>query len=372
VSAPGLLRPRVLVADAEEGRRRDLRAALGGDFAVAEASGADEAVAWLQGQEPGLTLLDHGLPGAAGAELVARLKELYPHELVLILAPEPSLGLTRAAMRAGAYDCLDRGALVPEQLRAVCESAAARLEEAGRQRRAVEEQARGAVRRHEREAAGRLSTADSLAAWKAIEVTERRRWVEAYLRAVAAPEGSPERDRALGEVSEPVSRCERPGVLLAALHAHAVASPRPSSSDESVDRSREALVRLLGLVADALALRTRAREGGRAVPAAASAPAAAPGAAPASPADARRASDGLAWHRWRLGAGQEEWTLALDGRLVARVATGPSGCRGWVRTSVDADRLEAVVLPPVPDALREIERRLGLPFVLDVRTAIAP
>jgi DNA-binding NarL/FixJ family response regulator len=364
----------VLVADADDARRRAVRAALGGDFSLAEAPGADEAIAWLQGQEPGLTLLDHGLPGAQGAELVARLRELYPHELVLILAPEPSLGMTRAAMRAGAYDCLDRGALMPEQLRAVCESAAARLELAGRQRRAPDEHARGAVRRHEREAAGRLSTPDALSAWKSIDVAERRRWVDAYLRAVAMPEGSPEREKALAEVVEPVSRCERPGALLAALHAHAVGSPRPSATDEAVDRSREALVRAVVLVADALSQRVRAKDAPKPA-AAASAPAAAPApaAAAAAPgAPVRRLAEGLAWHRWRLGGDQEEWTLSLDGRLVARVATGAGGCRGWVRTSVDADRLEAVVLPPVPEALREIERRLGLPFVLDVRTAIAP
>src|SRR5881394_1515698 len=133
---------------------------------------------------PRVLVADFRLPGAAGAELVARIRDLAPHELVLILAPDPSLGLCRAAMRAGAYDCLDMGALLPEQLRASCESALARLEEATRGRRVGEDRARGAVRRHEREAAARLSKPETIAAWKAVEVAARDRWVHAYLQAV--------------------------------------------------------------------------------------------------------------------------------------------------------------------------------------------
>ena len=34
-------------------------------------------------------------------------------------------------------------------------------------------------------------------------------------------------------------------------------------------------------------------------------------------------------------------------------------------------RLEAVDLPPVPEALREVERRLGMPYVLAVESAAA-
>ncbi len=349
-------RPRVLVVDADEARRRSLYETLADEFDVAEASTADDALGWLPGRAPGLTLLDHGLPGSGGAELVSRVRELHPNELVLILAPDPSLGVCRAAMRAGAYDCLDRHALLPAQLRGVCEAAVQRLEEAERQDRAREERVAEAVRRHEREAAARLSTPEALDAWCSVSAEERRRWADAYLHAVEAPEGSSERAKAIGEVVEGVSRRERPGALLLALHAHAVASARPASTDAAMDHARRVLVSVLARVGDDLAKR-----------------AAAPPTAesPSAPA-ASRLVEGLAWHRFRLGGGVEEWDLVASGRLLARVRMDPTGCRGFARTTAAGERLSTLDLPPVPQALRDVEKRLGLPLVLDVRTAAVP
>jgi FixJ family two-component response regulator len=347
-------RSRVLVADGDVARRRSVRDALAEDFDVAEVSGAEQTLAWLEGREPGVTLLDHGLPGAAGAEMVARLRELFPHEMVLILAPDPSLGVVRAAMRAGAYDCLDRASLLPAQLRAVCETAASRLEDASARRRAAEDRARAAVRRHEREAAGRLADASSLELWSSVEVTDRRRLVEAYGRAVEAPSGSAERAKAVSELVEALERRERPAALLGAVHLHATAASRPTGSDDAFDRARDVLVTAITRLSDATPRRRDT------APTVLSPPAATP------------PERGLAWHRWRLGPGEEEWALLSDGVPLARVLSSGGGVRGWMRADRDGARLEAADLPAVPEALREVERRLGLPFVFDVRTASTP
>lgn len=353
-------RPRVLVADADEARRRSLCETLSDEFSVAEAKSAEDALTWLSGRSPGLTLLDHGLPGAGGAELVARVRELFPNELVLILAPDPSLGVCRAAMRAGAYDCLDRHSLLPETLRAVCEAAAARLEETERANRAREERVAEAVRRHEREAAARLATSDVLDAWCAADPEERKKWADAWLRAAEAPDRSAEREKALAEILEGVAHLERPGAVLVALHAHVAAAQRPPSTDAPMDHARAVLVAALSRLADDLATRA-------ATPSPASIP---PAPVPAEPLQA--ADSGLAWHRFRLGGGIEEWDLVVAGRVLARVRMDPTGCRGFARTSASAERLAPLDLPPVPQALREVERRLGLPLVLDVKTAAVP
>jgi DNA-binding NarL/FixJ family response regulator len=347
----GIVRPRVLVADGDPERRARMRRALGDEFVLAEAAAADEALVWLEDQAPGLTLADFRLPGAAGAELVARIRDLAPHELVLILAPDPSLGLCRAAMRAGAYDCLDPGSLLPEQLRASCEAALARLEEAARGRRVGEDLARGAVRRHEREAASRLAKPEAVAAWKAVDVAARERWVHDYLQAVESPAAGPDRERCIQELAFEIGAQTKPGELLIALHVHAVASARPSTTDEAMDRARDCLVAALVRVADARA----ARAGG------------APAAGPGSPRPTGESS--VAWHRWRLSETEEEWTLVVGGRPLARLVPNGSGCRAQVRAMADGDRLDVVDLPPVPEALREVERRLGLPYVLNVQSA---
>ena len=350
----GIVRPRVLVADGDPARRARTRRALGDEFVLAEASNVEEALAWLEEQAPGLTLADLRLPGAAGAELVARIRELAPHELVLILAPDPSLGLCRAAMRAGAYDCLDPATLPPEELRATCDGALARLEEAARTRRLAHDLARGAVRRHEREAAARLSRPEALAAWQAVDPSTRERWLHDYLQAVEAPAGSEDRGRLLQELANEVGVEARPGEILTALHLHATAAARPSTTDDAMDRARECLVQALAKVADAKPQRAT----GTSVP-------------PAAPVREPRPSpvETLAWHRWRLSETREEWTLVVAGRPLARMTPTASGCKTHLRSPPDGDLLESVDLPPLPEALREVERLLGLPYVLTVHTA---
>lgn len=374
-------RPRLLLADADEPRRAQTRGALAEDFTLAEAVRADEVLSWLDQAAPGFTLLDHALPGAAGAELVARIRELFPDEIVLVVAPEPSIELCRAAMRAGAYDCLDRATLRPEQVGALCEAAAERVRESARTRGAATACVRVAVRTHEREAASRLCPPAALAAWRAVDLSERVRWLELWERAIQALDSPAERLRAVDDLLEALARQGQPSGLLCALHLHAASSVRPAGREDALERAREVLIEALQRLADR-AVRGSAREPSsgdapdattgtqaRAVPPVAACP---PPRAPAPvAAGAQRLGDipDLLWHRWCLADGGEEWTLVGEGRPLARVSVVADACRAYIRDAENGGRVVAALLPPVPNGLREVERRLGLPPVLTVRSA---
>lgn len=363
-------RPRLLVADADDARRAQTRSALAEEFTLAEAVRADEVLAWLDQAAPGLTLLDHALPGAAGAELVARIRELFPDEIVLVVAPEPSIELCRAAMRAGAYDCLDRLTLRPEQVGALCEAAAERLREGARSRGAATACVRMAVRNHERDAASRLSPPAALAAWRAVDLSERVRWLELWDRALQALDTPVERLRAVDDLLEALARHGQASGLLCALHLHAAGAVRPAGREDALERAREVLVEALQRLVE-----RGARGGARetvGAPALAAAPAPAVARTPTPAATgAPRVSDipDLLWHRWCLADGGEEWTLVGEGRPLARVSVVADACRAYIRDAENGGRVVAALLPPVPNGLREVERRLGLPPVLTVRSA---
>ncbi len=388
-------RPRLLIADADAARRADVRSALADDFVVAEAERADEVLAWLDQAAPGCTLLDHALPGSGGAALVGRIGELFPDEVVLLVAPDPSVELCRAAMRAGAFDCLDRTSLQPHQVRALAEAAQERFAERTGARAAAEATARAAVRLHEREAAARLCTPAATSAWRAADLGERTRWMSLWDRALTLLESPAERRRALEDVVEALGRTAEGPELLAALHLHATAVPRPGGRDDAVERARDLLVEALQLLACRLAAAPPLPRPQPVAPAppppppawtqappplpAGSAPAPGPSAvaaragapAPGGGPAAGRAEGipDLLWHRWCLADGGEEWTLVGDGRPLARVSVVADACHAYIRDAENGGRVVAAELPPVPNGLREVERRLGLPPVLTVRSA---
>lgn len=401
MSTPAGERLRVLVADALPARRAAVRAALGDEYGLGEAANADEVLAWLDLGETGLTLLDTSLPGAGIPELVARIRELHPQELVVLVVDEPSVGLCRAAMRAGAYDCVARSDVGASQVHSLGEAAARRREERARMQRAAGAGSRAAVRAHEREAAVRLCGPTVLDAWKAIDADERARWVEAWDRAVQAAETAGERAKALDDLLDMLGRRPRAPELLAAVHLHAAGSVRWKGREDGLERARDVLVealqrlaeRRLGGEADAAApapprasglpasgaseSRPRSAVGSGASPAASAprltslppvGPRPIPTPAGRLPPRPEPAPD-LLWHRWCLADGGEEWTLVGEGRPLARVSVVADGCRGWIRDQENGGRVVPASLPPVPAGLREVERRLGLQPVLTVRSA---
>src|SRR5437762_2603666 len=82
-------------------------------------------------------------------------------------------------------------------------------------------------------AGARLSKPELGAAWKAVDAAARERWLHDYLQAVESPAGSPDREKCLQELAYEVGAQSKPGEMLTALHLHAVAAARPSTTDEA-------------------------------------------------------------------------------------------------------------------------------------------
>ena len=120
-------RPRILLADPDPARRRRLRERVGEGRGTAEAAGPEDALVWLEGQAPGLTVLMAGRDPAEDCQAVARIRELFPEELVVLVTPASSPDLVRAAMRAGAFDLLSADSAEQGGLAATLDAAAQRL-----------------------------------------------------------------------------------------------------------------------------------------------------------------------------------------------------------------------------------------------------
>lgn len=76
---------------------------------VAQASSAEVAATWPATLAPRLALIDIGLPGVRGTQLVARLIERYPELLVVMLTARAEDDLILEAIRGGAVGYVLKG-----------------------------------------------------------------------------------------------------------------------------------------------------------------------------------------------------------------------------------------------------------------------
>ena len=100
---------RVLLVDDHTLFRRGLKALLGGDarFAVVgEAGDAGEAQRQAAALQPDVILLDNHLPGVAGVDALAGLREVSPGSRVLMLTVSEDEADLAAALRGGAQGYL--------------------------------------------------------------------------------------------------------------------------------------------------------------------------------------------------------------------------------------------------------------------------
>jgi DNA-binding NarL/FixJ family response regulator len=112
---------RVVIADDHAGFRRGmatLLTSLPGVAVVAEAAGADEAVAAARRSQPDVVLMDLDMPGG-GMAATARLTEEAPHVAVLVLTMSSDDAAVLAALQAGARGYLVKGAPRAEVERAL-------------------------------------------------------------------------------------------------------------------------------------------------------------------------------------------------------------------------------------------------------------
>ncbi|MDJ0973526.1 MAG: hypothetical protein QNJ98_03635 [Planctomycetota bacterium] len=342
-----LTRPRVLLVGPGTSWRGAMRRALEGELGLAESDSCEEGLAWLEGHEPGVTLLHREACGNELAEAIVRIGELFPTELVVVVAPEVDILLCRVAMRAGAFDVVREDACEQGELTSLLEIAQERLHTRRHDLRMHMDRLRDAVRRHEREAAGSLvDTHASSGAWADLEVKVRKRWLAEYVKATTGSDVAA-RARFVKELAAEIAGYERPGELLVALHVQAMASGH-GLTEMGMEGARSLLVDLLARAIDE---RKAAKGSGSS-------------RAPSRPKAG-------AWHRWRLD-GEESWWLVLDGVVRAVVRVGSSAVEGyWIPQLVLGERARVVRdhLPRLPEALREVERRLGCGFVFDVTSA---
>ncbi len=112
---------RVVIADDHPAFRAGLRVLLedSGLDVVAEAADGPSAVEAVLGTRPDVALLDLQMPGLTGVEVTKRLAEVAPETRVLVLTMIEADETVLAAIRAGAWGYLLKGAGQEEIERAV-------------------------------------------------------------------------------------------------------------------------------------------------------------------------------------------------------------------------------------------------------------
>lgn len=98
---------RILVVDDERSIRRFLRASLGGQYAVFEATTGEEALLAVAADRPDIIILDLGLPDMDGVEVTRRLREWTQTPIIVVSVREQEKDKI-AALDAGADDFLTK------------------------------------------------------------------------------------------------------------------------------------------------------------------------------------------------------------------------------------------------------------------------
>ncbi|MCI0564736.1 MAG: response regulator [Nitrososphaera sp.] len=101
-------KPRILIADDEEGIRESLNLVLGDRYELVFAKDGEEALSWLSRDFFGAALLDIKMPKLDGLEVLRQLKRLNCQTPVLILTAYQSVELAKEAVKLGARDYLPK------------------------------------------------------------------------------------------------------------------------------------------------------------------------------------------------------------------------------------------------------------------------
>jgi two-component system response regulator AtoC len=110
--------PRILVVDDEEGVRTFVAEALESEAnEIATASDGNEAAALLDRQAFDVVISDLKMPGKSGLELLARVRASEPETQVILLTAHGTVETAVQAMKAGAFDYLQKPIGSPAELR---------------------------------------------------------------------------------------------------------------------------------------------------------------------------------------------------------------------------------------------------------------
>ncbi len=101
-------KPRILIADDEEGIRESLQLILGDEYDLTFAKDGEEAITKLGGEPFELLLLDIKMPKLDGLQVLKRLKGNGGGTPVLVLTAYQSVELAKEAIKLGARDYLPK------------------------------------------------------------------------------------------------------------------------------------------------------------------------------------------------------------------------------------------------------------------------
>lgn len=94
----------ICVVDDEESIRQGIADALGDRYAVRVFPAAEPALEAIAADPPDLVLLDIGLPGMSGIDVLRAVKQRHPEILVVMITAYEDVTSVVAAMKGGAYD----------------------------------------------------------------------------------------------------------------------------------------------------------------------------------------------------------------------------------------------------------------------------
>ena len=102
------MKPRILIADDEEGVRESLNLVLSDDYDLTFAMNGGEALAKLEQERFDVVLMDIKMPKLDGLDVLKRLKEVGISAPILMLTAYQSVELAQEAIKLGARDYLPK------------------------------------------------------------------------------------------------------------------------------------------------------------------------------------------------------------------------------------------------------------------------
>ncbi len=103
-----MTRPRILIADDEEGIRESLNLILADDYDLTFAEDGEKTLTQVSDGEFALILLDIKMPKLDGLEVLRQLKEKGSSTPVLVLTAYQSVELAQEAVKLGALNYLPK------------------------------------------------------------------------------------------------------------------------------------------------------------------------------------------------------------------------------------------------------------------------
>jgi DNA-binding NtrC family response regulator len=94
----------IYLVDDEQVAREGIALALKKRYQIKTFASGEELVEAVLSSTPDMILLDIGLPGMTGVEVLGKIKEMYPEIIVIMITAYEDIDTVVTAMKKGAYD----------------------------------------------------------------------------------------------------------------------------------------------------------------------------------------------------------------------------------------------------------------------------